>query len=103
MATPLLERDSEIAAIERLVGDGGVLVFEGPAGIGKTFLLAEAVRRATAAGRLVLRARASELEREHGFGVVRQLLEPVVRSDQDRRELLFDGAAALAAPAVGLA
>src|SRR5687767_13216906 len=104
MHMPLLERDAEIAAIEQLVGIGGVLVFEGPAGIGKTFLLAETVRRATAAGRLVLRARASELERDHGFGVVRQLLEPaVVRADADRREALLEGAASLAAPAVGLA
>ena len=63
MDLPLLERDAEIAAIEQLVASGGVLVLEGPAGIGKTFLLAETVRRATTAGRLVLRARASELER----------------------------------------
>ena len=46
MDMPLLERDAEIAAIEQLVGIGGVLVLEGPAGIGKTFLLAETVRRA---------------------------------------------------------
>ena len=78
-------------------------MLEGPAGIGKTFLLAETVRRATAAGRLVLRARASELERDHGFGVVRQLLEPaVVRAGADRRDALLEGAASLAAPAVGL-
>ena len=104
MGMPLLERDAEIAAIEQLVASGGVLVLEGPAGIGKTFLLAETVRRATAAGRLVLRARASELERDHGFGVVRQLLEPaVVRAGADRRDALLEGAASLAAPAVGLA
>ncbi|MDA0170110.1 AAA family ATPase [Solirubrobacter taibaiensis] len=99
-----MERDAEIAAIEQLVENGGVLVLEGPAGIGKTFLLAETIRRATSAGRLVLRARASELERDHGFGVVRQLLEPaVVRADADRRDALLEGAASLAAPAVGLA
>ena len=47
---------------------------------------------------------ASELERDHSFGVVRQLLEPaVVRADAERREALLEGAASLAAPAVGLA
>jgi hypothetical protein len=32
MDMPLLERDAEIAAIEQLVGIGGFLVLEGPAG-----------------------------------------------------------------------
>ncbi len=78
MDEPLLERESELAAIDALIVSGGVLVLEGPAGAGKTFLLAEAAAGVTTAGRLVLRARASELELEHSFGVVRQLLEPAV-------------------------
>jgi len=101
---PLLERESELAAIDALIASGGVLVLEAPAGAGKTFLLAEAVRRGETAGRLVLRARASELELENSFGVVRQLLEPaVVRADPERREALLEGVASLAAPAVGRA
>ena len=49
----------------------------GPAGIGKSGLLADL--RARAGDRLlVLAARASELEREFGFGVVRQLFEATV-------------------------
>ena len=53
------------------------MVFEGPAGIGKSSLLA-AARTAAAADLRVLSARGGELERELPFGIVRQLLEPVV-------------------------
>ncbi|WP_028059466.1 ATP-binding protein [Candidatus Solirubrobacter pratensis] len=81
-ATPadLVEREAELdaiaAALERLAsGHGGVLAFEGPAGIGKTRLLSTLRERALAAGATVLDARASLLEREFGFGVVRQLFE----------------------------
>ena len=80
----LVERDAELAAIAdafgRLgAGQGGVLSFEGPAGIGKTRLLGELRSRALAAGATVLTARASALERDFGFGVVRQLFEAARR------------------------
>ena len=52
------------------------MLIEGSAGIGKTRLLVEAGRLATAAGVRVLSARGSELERAFGFGTVRQLFEP---------------------------
>jgi DNA-binding CsgD family transcriptional regulator len=98
----LLERDRELAALDRLIDDaadgrGRVVLIEGPAGIGKSRLLAEA--RARAGDRMtVLTARCSELERDFSFGAVRQLLEPV-----GSRERLLAGAAApaeavLAAP-----
>ena len=54
-----------------------MLAFEGPAGIGKTRLLGVLRERALAAGADVLDARAGVLEREFGFGVVRQLFEAV--------------------------
>ena len=93
----LLERDRELAALERLIegarADGGrVVLIEGPAGIGKTRLLAVARERA-ARGMTVLTARCSELEREFSFGAVRQLFEPVAR-DPERRARLLAGAAA---------
>ena len=93
----LLERDRELAALERLIegarDEGGrVVLIEGPAGIGKTRLLG-AAREHAARGMTVLTARCSELEREFSFGAVRQLFEPVAR-DAERRARLLAGAAA---------
>jgi DNA-binding CsgD family transcriptional regulator len=100
---PLVERELELEALEMLLagaraGSGGAVVFEGPAGIGKSSLLA-AARTAAGAELRVLSARGGELERELPFGVVRQLLEPVVvASDAQERGALLAGAAALAKP-----
>jgi predicted ATPase len=50
---PLFEREAELAALAPLVCDGGtgrLVVLEGPAGIGKSRLAAEALARAAAAG-----------------------------------------------------
>jgi DNA-binding CsgD family transcriptional regulator len=103
----LLERESELEQIERVVGDacagrGRVVLIEGPAGIGKTRLL-EAVRaRARERGATVLSARASELDRDFPFGVLRQLFEPLLAgADGARRAGLLRGAAALAEPLLG--
>ncbi len=76
---------------------------EGPAGIGKTALLAVARDAAEGQGFRVLRARGAELEREFAFGVVRQLVEPVVAeaSEQERSRLL-DGPPGVAARLLGL-
>ncbi len=78
----LVEREDELRAVDAAIirvvaGDGGVVLFEGPAGIGKTRLLDELRRRADHRGLQVLEARAGTLEREFAFGIVRQLLEPV--------------------------
>jgi DNA-binding CsgD family transcriptional regulator len=100
---PLVERELELQALEALLagaraGSGGAVVFEGLAGIGKSSLLA-AARTAAAEDLRVLSARGGELERELPFGIVRQLLEPVVSpSDAEEREALLSGAAELARP-----
>ena len=99
---PLVERELELETVERLLagaraGSGGAVVLEGPAGIGKSSLLA-AARAAAAPDLRVLSARGGELERELPFGIVRQLLEPVVATDPAEREVLLAGAAALAEP-----
>jgi DNA-binding CsgD family transcriptional regulator len=102
---PLVERELELETVERLLagaraGSGGGLVFEGPAGIGKSSLLA-AARAAAGAELRVLSARGGELERDLPFGIVRQLLEPVVVAyDAEKREALLAGAAALSRPAL---
>jgi DNA-binding CsgD family transcriptional regulator len=96
---PLLERDAELTRLGELIaaaraGDARLVLVEGPAGIGKSRLLAELKRDAAGAGMRVLAARASELEREFPFGVVRQIFEPAVASGI--RSHYFDGAAAAA-------
>jgi DNA-binding CsgD family transcriptional regulator len=73
--TDLVERDSELAAIETTVRRGGVIVIEGGAGIGKTSLLDAACTIARRQERVVLRARGSDLEGDFAFGVARQLFE----------------------------
>ncbi|MFL5820396.1 MAG: LuxR C-terminal-related transcriptional regulator [Solirubrobacteraceae bacterium] len=104
----LLEREEDLAAIDdrigqAIAGEGSLLIFEGPAGIGKTELLAAGRRRAAAQDIEVLAARSGELERSFGFGVVRQLFEPpVMRASAARRRSLLAGAAAGAAPVLGL-
>jgi predicted ATPase len=101
----LVEREPEIAAIARALdglaaGEGSALAILGPAGAGKTSLIAYASETAPAT---VLRATASELERDFPFGVVRQLLEQTVRQSPDQTQSdVLAGAARLAAPALGL-
>ncbi|HEX2096915.1 MAG TPA: AAA family ATPase [Solirubrobacterales bacterium] len=91
------ELDSRIE--QAVAGQGCLAVIEGPAGIGKSRLLAEARRRAKGSMR-VLSARGGELEGEFPFGVVRQLFDPEL-ADPERRELLLSGAAAPAAAVFG--
>lgn len=100
----LLERTNELAAIEAAVeragrGQGSCLVVEGPAGIGKSALLAAA--RTVAASRHLdtVTARAGQLEEDFPYGVVRQLFERGAREDGPR---LLAGAAGLAATAFDL-
>ena len=103
----LLERDRELdslraALAEAAEGEGRLALVEGPAGIGKSRLLAELRTAAGEDGVRVLSARGSELEREFPFGVVRQLFEPAM-SDEDVRERWLAGAAAPAEPVFGAA
>jgi DNA-binding CsgD family transcriptional regulator/tetratricopeptide (TPR) repeat protein len=97
----LIERETELRQIgaglrSASSGDGGVLLIEGPAGIGKTSLLTEAERRARTAGMQTIRARGDELEGHFPYGVVRQLLEPVLRdaAPETRADLLAGAASA---------
>jgi hypothetical protein len=102
----LLERERELACLgARLdgarVGVGGLMVVEGAPGLGKTSLLRAAVGEGQRRGFEVARARGAELEREWPSGIVRQLLEPVLRCcSADERAQLLDGAARLAAHVV---
>lgn len=83
----VLARERELGRIDELITQiksrrGALVVLEGPAGIGKTTLVAEAAVRASSAGVCVLRAAGGRLEREHAFGVVRQLFGPPVAASR---------------------
>src|SRR4051812_7413988 len=72
-----VERERELEALDGLLdrlqdGVGGLAVIVGPAGIGKTRLLDEVVRRGRDRAESAL-ARAGELECDLAWGVVRQL------------------------------
>jgi DNA-binding CsgD family transcriptional regulator len=104
----LLERSEELARIESALaearsGRGRFVVVEGPAGIGKTALLAATRAAAADGGMRVLRSRGTELERDFAFGVVRQLFEPPLAeaSELERADLL-EAAAGRAAGLLGL-
>ncbi len=102
----LLEREDDLSRIYGSLarsrdGRGTLVVVEGPAGVGKTALLADAREMAQSGGMLVLRSRGAELEREFGFGVVRQLVEPALRG-MDDPAALYSGPAGVAASLLGL-
>src|SRR5262245_11173579 len=105
-ATRLLERERELDVLDHalagaLAGAFGVVIIEGPAGIGKSRLVAEARTHAIERGLLVLSARGGELERDFPFGIVRQLFEPRL-ADEVVRERVLVGAAREAAAIFGL-
>ena len=95
----LLDRDVELGELGRLLaaaraGSGRVIVVAGPAGIGKSTLLAAAGATARTDGAVVLRARCSPLEQHAAWGMARQLFDPLRgRPDWDG---LTAGAAGLA-------
>jgi DNA-binding SARP family transcriptional activator len=96
-ADDLVDREHELLTLERALdaasrGGSRVLLVEGPAGIGKSRLVVELRRLAEARGLPVVLGRGSQLEQDFGFGVVRQLFEPVL-VDPVRRDALLSGAA----------
>jgi DNA-binding CsgD family transcriptional regulator len=99
----MLERDEELttlccAAAAAAAGHGAFVLVEGPAGIGKTSLLRAACTRPPADGLRILTARGLALERGFGYGIARQLFEPVrAAAGPGEWDALLDGAAGLAA------
>jgi DNA-binding SARP family transcriptional activator/tetratricopeptide (TPR) repeat protein len=101
----LVGREHELAELricldEAWSGQGRLALVEGPSGIGKSRLLGEAKRMAADQGATTLTARGSQMEREFGFGVVRQLFEPAL-ADPSRRAAMLSGAAASASGVFG--
>jgi DNA-binding CsgD family transcriptional regulator/tetratricopeptide (TPR) repeat protein len=104
----LFERDEEVERLARVLdaaaaGAGSLVVIAAPAGLGKTQLLRAAIDDSSSVGARALVARASELEADFAFGIVRQLFEPVVsEADDALRAKLLSGAAAHAASVLDL-
>lgn len=99
MPRVLLQRDAEMADLAgRLAGvrtgTGRLMLVEGPAGIGKSSLLAAVAQAAVSSGVRVLRAWGGPLEHDAGWGIARQLFAPVRGGDE--WAALAVGAAALA-------
>jgi hypothetical protein len=109
-AVPLLERDREITAaargVEGLCADeptGGLLIYSGEAGLGKTAIL-DTVRDLAGPRCTVWSARCGETLTSVPFHVVRQLLQPAltVHAPDDARALLGDRYD-IVGPALGIA
>ncbi|CAM5338145.1 hypothetical protein SAVIM338S_01021 [Streptomyces avidinii] len=108
----MFERDTELAAVDealdQLTGPGPdaagtLLAFSGPAGLGKTTLLAEVRRRAQARSCTLLAARGGEQEQSQPFHVARQLIQPQLAGTTDAELRAALGSwYAIVGPALGL-
>src|SRR6516225_4585682 len=79
-AEGLLERELELSTLEQGVeracaGNGGAVVIDGNAGIGKTTLLNRARECGATRGMRIVSASGAELESSFPYGVVRQFFE----------------------------
>ena len=88
-AHSLVGRDRELDALDGLLhevrgGSSRFVVVRGEPGIGKSSLVAELGRRGGAAGCLVLRGRATELERDYPFGLIVDALDDYLGSLDSR-------------------
>jgi AAA ATPase domain len=103
----LLEREPELDALGRAVerardGAACCLLIEGPAGVGKSRLMASGRALARDAGLRVLEARGAVRERDYAFGIARQLFEQTVgTATEEERRALLAGAAGLSGRLVG--
>jgi DNA-binding CsgD family transcriptional regulator len=97
-----IERETELAHMSAALaaaagGDGRLVVVEGPAGIGKTRLIAEAQALAKQQGFARVRAVGDEPERSLPWGVVRQMAErSLLRYGGEVRERILAGPAGAA-------
>ncbi|HET9104654.1 MAG TPA: AAA family ATPase [Solirubrobacteraceae bacterium] len=102
-AAALWERERELGVLEDALGRaaeglGQVVIVEGPPGVGKSALLAEAARRARLVGMRVAAAGGAELEHGLAFGVARDLFDGCDRGhDSGAPADRFDAGLGLAA------
>jgi DNA-binding NarL/FixJ family response regulator len=105
--TALVQRMEELGLCERLIGapaEGGLALFEGSAGMGKSAVIEAACAMGTARGLTVLRAAGSEFERDFAYGLVRQLFDPLLPdSGRSLRRSPLSRPVRVAGAALGLA
>ena len=77
MSALVVGRAAVLDDVERSLRSAGVVLLEGPAGIGKTAVFRELVDRAAAAGALVLSCAPTEAETALPLAAVADLLAPV--------------------------
>jgi DNA-binding CsgD family transcriptional regulator len=104
----LVERAGELASIEDGLlrarsGAGQLVLVEGPAGVGKSALVAAAAARARELEAEVLSAHAGEFEKGLPFEITRQLFVRVLVREPERRERALVHPAVPAARVLGLA
>lgn len=76
MGLPLVGREQVLARLEVCLRDHGALVVSGPSGVGRTRVLQEAARLASAAGREVETVTGTSTARQFLFGATTHLLPP---------------------------
>jgi DNA-binding CsgD family transcriptional regulator len=96
----MLERGAQLAAVGELLGAadagrGGLVLIEGPAGIGKSTLMEACAEDAERRGMTALRVSGDQLVMESSFAAVRELFWPAVTAGGPD---VVDGAARLALP-----
>ncbi|TQM84844.1 AAA ATPase-like protein [Saccharothrix saharensis] len=104
----ILDRDDDLARCSAVLDavrarEGATVVVEGPAGIGKSELVARVCAEAAVRGVVPLAARGSQRDQTMAFGAVRSLLTRWVTGRTDReRQALFAGAAEFARVPLGV-
>lgn len=93
--------DASLALRQAAGGEGGILLIEGPAGIGKTRLLTAMTELASEANFELHWGRGDDLESGFAYGVLRQLLAPTLaRLDPAERAVVWEGPASFLASVV---
>ncbi len=97
----LIERDAELAHVDNALdalaaSQGGLIIVDGPLGIGRSSLLSAACARAVQRGFAVIDTRATRTEQRFEFSIVRELLqglgEPEVAEEIDAANDVTDRA-----------
>ncbi|MFG2441046.1 AAA family ATPase [Streptomyces sp. NPDC048508] len=103
----MLEREDELSRMRKALnnvreGSSGFILVTGSPGEGKTLLLSRISQEGRANGLSVITARGAILEQKYSFGIVRQILQSLLRdSSETAKARLFSGVASQARRILG--